>query len=262
MSDRVRLIHWNELEAAACAARLVAAGYAVDARPFDQAALKAQRADPPAAFVIDLSRLPSHGREVAAALRGFAATRRVPLVFADGAPEKVERVRRLLPDASFTPWSRIRSTLKRAMARPVAAPVVPSSSMAAYAGTPLPAKLGISAGSVVALVDAPDGFETTLGDLPVGVTLTRRPQGGRDTTLWFVRSQRALDGRLAAMTRHGKGGGLWILWPKKTSGLRCDLTQASVRRAGLAAGLVDFKICAVDATWSGLRFSVRGRRRA
>ena len=62
---------------------------------------------------------------------------------------------------------------------------------------------------------------------------------------------------VAGMVRHSPGGGLWILWPKKASGVDSDLSQPVVRQAGLAAGMVDFKICAVDETWSGLRFSRR-----
>jgi len=121
MSDRVRLIHWNEVEAAACAARLVAAGYGVDARPLGKSGVAALRADPPAACVIDLSRLPSHGREVATALRSTKATRGIPIVFAGGEAAAVERIRAALPDATFTTWSRIRSALKRALRPPAPA---------------------------------------------------------------------------------------------------------------------------------------------
>lgn len=257
MSDRIRLIHWNEIEAAECSARLVAAGYGVDARRLDQPGLKALRADPPAAFVIDLSRMPSHGREVATALRGFKATRHVPIVFVGGEAEKVERIRRLLPDATFATWPRIRSALKQALRNPVVSPVVPESVMAGYSGTPLPKKLGIKAGDVVALVDAPRGFETTLGPLPDGVTVRRNPKGARNITLWFLTSRRALEGQMAAIAPFGKGGGLWLVWPKQASGMQTDLKEPEVRRIAMAAGLVDFKVCAVDQTWSGLRFSVR-----
>jgi hypothetical protein len=255
MSSRIRLIHWNEVEAAACAATLVAAGYGVDARKMEQASLKELRADPPAAFVIDLSRMPSHGREVASVLRSSAATRRIPLVFVEGEPDKVARIRALLPDAHYTTWARIRSTLKRALRTPVTDPVRIDSVMAGYSGTPLPKKLGITRGHVVALIGAPKAFEATLGAVPEGVVLRRSSRGARDITLWFLRNRRTLVQGIGAMVPHGQGGGLWLLWPKQTSGTASDLTQAEVRRVAMDAGLVDFKICAVDHTWSGLRFS-------
>lgn len=131
---------------------------------------------------------------------------------------------------------------------------------AGYSGTPLPKKLGIKPGFVVGLIDAPPDFEDTLGDdLPSGVTLRRSLRGNRDLTLWFVRSVRDLERRIGRMAREAESG-LWIAWPKKSSGWDTDVGESDVRGTGLAAELVDFKICAIDATWSGLRFAVRKDR--
>jgi hypothetical protein len=258
MPPRVRLIHWNAPEADAGARTLRAAGYAVVAGELDEQTRRALREDPPAAVVIDLARRPSLGRDVALAVRQYKATRRVALVLVGGEPDLLARMRNLLPDAEYTLWSRIRSALQRAIAHPPAEPAVPRSSLAAYAGVPLPKKLGIKADAVVALVGAPSGFERTLGRLPEGVKLHRRSRGPADLTLWFARSLRDLDRGIGRMVRVAGRGGLWIMWPKKTSRLASDLTQVEVRRVGLAAGLVDFKVCAVDETWTGLRFSRRG----
>ena len=107
------------------------------------------------------------------------------------------------------------------------------------------------------MLGAPDDFETTLGALPDDVRLRRDARAPTDLTLVFARSQRSLDGRIARLVPRAEKGGLWIVWPKQTSSLAGDLTQAAVRRIGLDAGLVDFKVCAVDATWSGLRFTRR-----
>jgi hypothetical protein len=63
------------------------------------------------------------------------------------------------------------------------------------------------------------------------------------------------------MVKAARAGGLWIAWPKKASGVATDLTEDVVRRDGLAAGLVDHKVCAIDATWSGLRFALRKEKR-
>ena len=255
---RVRLIHWNAAEAEERAARLQADGYEVEHDVPDGAAgLRGLWADPPDAIVIDLGRLPSQGRDLALAVRARAATRHVPLVLVAGDPEKVARIRELLPDAAYTAWDDIRGTLEQAIAHPPAAPVVPESVFGAYAGTPLPKKLGIKAGSVVALVGSPEGFEETLGELPDRVVLHRRARRGCDVTLWFTTSRAQLERGIERMGASASDGVLWVLWPKRASGVATDLSLTAVRKVGLAAGLVDYKISAIDATWSGLRFTRR-----
>ena len=254
---RIRLIHWNADEAAERAARLANDEIRVDHAPLDPAGLRALRADPPDAVVIDLSRLPSHGRDLGAALRQTRATRFVPLIFADGDPAKVARVRELLPDATFTDWPGVHEALAHALAHPAAEPLVPASSMAGYLGTPLPRKLGIKPGYAVALVGAPEEFERTLGELPPDVTLRRRAQGRCDLIVWFVGSRRDLERRVVRYGARAGAGGLWICWPKKASGVVSDLSERVVRETGLAQGLVDYKIASIDQTWSGLRFTRR-----
>lgn len=169
---RVRLIHWNPAEAAARVTGLQNAGFRIEYVPEDRA-LRGVREDPPDAVVIDLDRLPSHGREVALALRSHSATRRIPLVFAGGAAEKVERVKRALPDAAYATWEQAAEALADAIANPPENPVTPRANPAGYSGTPLPKKLGIKAEYTVLLESAPDGFEALLSDLPPGATLTR-----------------------------------------------------------------------------------------
>jgi hypothetical protein len=178
-------------------------------------------------------------------------------VFVGGKSEKVSGIKKLLPDAVFTPWSRIRSSLKRAIAHPPANPVTYSSVFAGYSGTPLPKKLGIKKHSKVALVGAPDDFEKTLGSLPEGVSLRKRAVSGCDLIVWFTRSSKDLERRIERLGLLAGKGGLWVVWPKKTSGVKTDLSQANVRRTGLASGLVDYKVCSVDAIWTGLRFTRR-----
>lgn len=254
---RIRLIHWNEPEAEKRSAVLSRAGFIVAHKPMTGAYLRDIRDDPPDAIVIDLSRIPSQGRDLGLAIRHTKTTRYIPLVFVDGDPEKVEGIRKILPDAIYTSWSEIPGSLRDAIANPPADPVVPESVMAGYVGTPLPSKLGIKANSVVSLVGAPEGFEKRLGELPDGVTLRKGAVGSSGLTLWFTRSRKELDGRISRMVPRAKNGGLWIIWPKKTSRADSDLTQNIVRKAGLAAGMVDFKVCSIDETWSGLRFTLR-----
>jgi hypothetical protein len=259
-TQRVRLVHWNEAEAEERAGWLRSDGFDVDYEPLTPARLRQMGEDPPDAVVIDLGRLPAQGRDLGLQLRTRAGTRRVPLVFVGGRPDKVERVRELLPDAAYTTWAEIGAVLETLEL--LEEPVVPDSVFAAYAGTPLAKKLGIKAGATVALVGAPEDFETTLGDLPPEAKVRRTlaspgRQGQPDLALWFTRSLAELHTGLGEMAAGMGTGKLWILWPKKASGVLSDLSQNEVRQAGLAAGLVDFKICSVDAVWSGLCFTRR-----
>ena len=149
------LLHWNEAEAAERLERLRAAGFEAYHSTLAGPPLFQQlRENPPSAIVIDLARLPSHGREVGAALRAAKATRFIPLVFVGGETEKTARVRLLLPDAVYTSWEEIGPALHTAITQPPENPVAVTSSMDAYAGQPLPKKLGIKAGMKIALVDA------------------------------------------------------------------------------------------------------------
>ena len=132
---------------------------------------------------------------------------------------------------------------------------------AGYSGTPLPKKLGIKAGSAVAIVGAPEGFpDQTLGPLPSGTSLRLDLRRPFSVGILFARSRADLRRRFPAAARAmGTPGALWIAWPKKASKVVTDLDEGFVRDFGLAASLVDYKVAAIDATWSGLCFA---RRRA
>ena len=130
--------------------------------------------------------------------------------------------------------------------------------MAGYSGTPLVKKLGIKEGSRVALVNAPENFQAELKELPDDVAFLKPASKSLDLILFFVLSERILArdfSKLAA--RLTSNGMIWIAWPKKSSGVATDLTFERVQRIGLDAGLVDVKICAIDDTWSGLKFVYR-----
>jgi hypothetical protein len=135
-------------------------------------------------------------------------------------------------------------------------------SAAGYSGTPLVSKLGIKPGTTLALIGAPDGFDDTLGELPDGVTVRRRLQGRLDVIVAFYVERSALERRLPALRDALQpAGGLWVAWPKRASGVATDVSETVVRELGLAAGLVDNKVCAIDAVWSGLRLVYRLRDR-
>jgi hypothetical protein len=131
-----------------------------------------------------------------------------------------------------------------------------------YSGTPLVQKLGIKPGARLALLRAPDGFDAVLGELPAGVTVLRRLGARVDVALAFFLSRSELERRLPALSAAiDPAGGLWIAWPKRASGVATDVTEDVVREVGVAGGLVDNKVCAIDETWSGLRLVYRLRDR-
>ena len=131
-----------------------------------------------------------------------------------------------------------------------------------YSGTPLPKKLGIREGARVALVHAPKGFLDLLEPLPPGVELLRGVRGPLDVIVFFTKRSSQLVRRFPALAKAlAPAGGLWIAWPKQASGVETDLAFQVVQAVGLAAGLVDNKVCAIDEVWSGVRFVIRLRDR-
>jgi hypothetical protein len=120
-------------------------------------------------------------------------------------------------------------------------------------------KLSIKSGIRLCVTRAPPGFaQLTPATLPDGVRLVRRLAGTFDVIVAFSASRAELEHRLPRLTAAlDPAGGLWIAWPKRTSPITTDLSDDVVREVGLAAGLVDNKVCAIDETWSGLRFVYR-----
>ncbi len=222
MQQSIRFIHWNAAEAGERAERLRALGYLVnDAPPNGPALLKALALELPAALVVDLSRLPSQGRDVGVSLRQRKATRSVPLVFVGGEPEKLAQVRALLPDAVYTDWASIASALPQAIAHPPENPVAHDSVFAAYAGKPLADKLGIRPGAAAGLVRPPAEFVGRLGPLPAGASLSEvtAPEPSLDVTVWFVRSAVELEAEINRMAAALQRGALWIAWQKNRPAL-------------------------------------------
>ncbi|HEY8083535.1 MAG TPA: hypothetical protein VIE64_08305 [Solirubrobacterales bacterium] len=255
---RIRLVHWKAEEVPERAARLEAEGFDVDAEvPGTSIGVKQLREDPPTAFVIDLARLPSHGREVAYSLRQSKALRSIPIVFVGGADAKVKMIRSALPDATYTVWAEIGAALRQAIDNPPTDPVVPISNSGPRSGRPLAEKLGIKPGATVALIDSPVGIEDVLGTLPSGAKIRRGNRGAREMTLWFTTSVREMERRFGTVAKAVGEGTLWVAWPKRSSGVATDLSEDEVRRAALDLGMVDTKVCAIDETWSGLRLTRR-----
>jgi hypothetical protein len=129
---------------------------------------------------------------------------------------------------------------------------------AGYTGTPLPRKLGISDGAVVAFLNAPYGFAETLGALPDGVTIRGRLRGPLDVIVFFTARRAKFEARIERLkTALDPAGRLWIAWPKRASKVPTDMTEDVVREVALPLGLVDNKVAAIDETWSGLQLVIR-----
>jgi hypothetical protein len=255
----IRLVCWNQELAAERASVLKKAGLDVDASPFDPAGMITRlRENPPAVMLIDLDRLPSHGRSVAIMVRSSKSMGHLPIVFAGGVKEKIERVRTEVPDAIFTEWDKAPAAIKKAIKNPPAVFVKPPPIMQQYAGSRLAKKLDLKAGPKVALIGAEDGFIELLGDLPEGVEFEPRITKNTKLVLWFVRASHEIaEAFELACARMPEGCSIWIIYPKKAGRYRVDFNQNDIRLTGLDAGVVDYKICAVDADWSGMKFTRR-----
>ena len=248
---RVRLLHWNAVEALPTRGVLSAAGFRVEYdQKFDSALMRKWREDPPAAFVIDLSRLPSQGREIAIALRQSPKTRQIPILFCDGAPEKVKLIRDVLPDATYCMSEELVKTLKNV--RPVQTPIQPPDMMNRYGSRTTAQKLGITERSTVAAIDPPRNVSTMLGELPGGVEFVE--QRGA-VTLCFVHSADDLRADMSRVRSLAANTKLWILWRKKSASGHDGITERLIRETGINLGLVDYKICSVDKTWSAMLFA-------
>jgi CheY-like chemotaxis protein len=255
---RILVIHYDAAEGARRAERLSVEGF--EAEPYmgrGSQVFHSIRENPPDAILIDLTRMPSYGQYMAALLRQQKGTRRIPLVFLEGDPEKAAKVRKWMPDAGFATLPRLAAVLRRAIRTALEDPVAPK-----VFATPLPQKLRIRENSVVALLHAPQGFEERLTPLPDGVRFRKGPEGA-DVILMFVKSAAALGRALPLLHRYaGEGRALWVCWPKKASKTSGDLTLPAVWQMASAVGMVGSKICAVDETWSASALGISRAARA
>jgi CheY-like chemotaxis protein len=253
---RVRVVHFRPEEAEPLLAACRAGGFSVEFEPGGYTVMtRAIRTSPPDVVLIDLSRLPSHGREVACWLRNTKYARHIPLVFVGGEPAKMDGIRKLIPDAVFTSVKGAAVGIKRAAERANVSLVVPPSSMERYSNRTTAQKLGIKEEMTVAVFNAPRDYVNALGPLPRDVELVEDPEEVQALTLWFVREPREYRAAIGAMRRIAGRTKLWVIWHKATAG--GSLTDKMVREFANEVGLVDYKICAVDKRWSGMALAVK-----
>jgi len=254
----IRLFHWNITEAEEKTLILKSSGYEVDYEPYPPKALKQLRNNPPAAVIIDLSRLPSQGRDIAVNILHAKATRNIPIIFVEGDPQKVQQIKTHVPDAVYTHYGQIDEALKNAFTDPPKIQQIPKSIFDPYKQASLAKKLGIKPNSTLVLVDAPDGFTKTLGELPQNVTIQNKLSNKSDIVILFATEQENLRSQIIEIINElPPEGKLWIAWQKQGSKTATNVTQTTVRKTGLASGLVDYKICRIDQEWTALLFTRR-----
>ena len=137
-----------------------------------------------------------------------------------------------------------------------------ATTVSGYSGTPLPKKLGLNEGGTMVLLNAPPGIEQLLVPLPADAILVSKLSARNELVVLFCNDTATLKKSLAAVSKKLRAdGSLWISWPKKSSPLFVDLTEDGIRAIALPTGLVDVKVCAVNADWSGLKLMVRKEQR-
>jgi hypothetical protein len=264
----VRLICWKEADAARHAAELRRAGDRVIADPLANpgGAVRYFRELNPDAVVIDLDRLPSHGRELGMSLRASKSTCHLPLIFAGGIAEKIDPIRSAIPGVIFTAWSDVATAVERAMAQP-AAPRLHARELPKSTGAgALERKLDIKSQTiftVMALHGDASWFSELLTSIPDGAVVQRRIDRSTTLALFVVDARRDLVRAFGlAKASLPAGASFWIVHPKQTSPLAADFNQDIVRETGISHGFVDYKVCAIDKDWSALKFARHGVTKA
>jgi CheY-like chemotaxis protein len=190
---RVYLIHRKEEERRERIKQLNAVGYeVVSDLPSGPSFAKQVEEQTPDVILIDLSRLPSQGRDLGVTMRSRKGTRSIPILFLEGTTEKVEPIRKLLPDAVYTTWNDVLPEIKTALDSKGKEFTAHHSVFAAYAGKPLAEKLGIKPGFRVSLNHAPEEIAQEIGALRSGTLLVMTYDPKADLYLWFLRSEEEL----------------------------------------------------------------------
>ena len=133
---------------------------------------------------------------------------------------------------------------------------------AGYSRRALVEKLGIKDGARIAILNAPEGYHETLGELPEGVVVLDGLEGPLDFIHIFAKGTAQLTEELSRLREKlAQNGMLWVSWPKRASKVEADLNENVVREIGLENRLVDVKVAAIDKVWSGLKFVIRVKDR-
>lgn len=259
MIHRVRFIHWKTEEAYPLVRLMEQAGFVVE---FDELRypdlMREVKANPPDVIVIDLSRLPSHGRETGLGFRQNKATRGIPLVFLNGIAEKVARIQVELPDATFTHTEQLITVLQQLPPSSASTLVVPKSHMERFAGTSLAGKLGLKPELIVFLSHVPDDVSKLLVAEGGSCVFVRRWSGKVQLAILFLSELRDLTAATALLNGPAVDIPVWLCWQKKSANPDTLITENMLRDAAVSVGWVDYKVCSINSLWSGIKV---GRRK-
>jgi|SRR5581483_1505591 len=253
---RVRLFHWNATEAQPIVNSLRAAKFTVD-YPNEKALeppFRQLRETRPDVIAIDLTRLPSRGRNQAVAIRLDESLRTIPIVFIDGDPKKVAAIRSELPDALYTSRAELRRTLQKAqsMTNP-ASPV--------YNKRTIAQKLGIRDNMRIGIFDGFKGYENIIGILPAGASFEEEPQKRPPVTIFFVREPGEFLTRIATMRSLAGQSRVWAAYPKKATRQKAgaEISLGYIRETAANFGLTHYKTCALGNEWTGIALALSKR---
>lgn len=260
----IKLLSYQpEEEIAAKALKLWREGRVVDTKPLRRlnAPIGELSALNPAVVVFDCDRLPSRARELAAAMRISKSCRNIPLLFAGGTDDKLERAKAENRRAVFASWQDAPGALDGMLASPAEHdPADVAFRVPSYMPRSLAQKLGVPGKGEepreIALLGQPDSFREMLGDLPETITFAPRIGDGSALAIVFVRTVTELEqavSMLMALLPQGVSG--WVVYPKRQH--KPGFNENDVRDAALAVGLVDYKICSVSEDWSAMKFARR-----
>ena len=210
------------------------------------------------AVVFDLDRLPSHGRQVGLHLCQARSTRHLPLVYLGGEPAKVDRIRTELPHATCAPWSDAGRAIQTAMVAASRASPVHLPFKERAGSSDLVHRLGLKAEVPVFFWGDADFLYETLAAAADNLIVTWAP--ARQLCLTLAVTRCAAD--VVAVFEKGAAGyapgsSIWIIHPKQSGRYSTDFNQNDVRALGLSHGWVDYRVCAIDSDWSGLKFARR-----
>lgn|GEM_PF-420510 len=262
LGRKVVLIHWNREEALVLASQMEYPAIAMF--PASLSFLKELEQVSPLALVFSLDRSPSKSRDFALQVRIRKGTRRIPILFVGGTPEWQGKIKALLPDAVCVGWDELNAALRDT--KPLGSdPYVPGSVFDPFAHRSAVEKLGIKPGMQVGLINGDLIPETLLQALPNGAICEplqtiadhKTAPDNLQLCLWFVRDASDLDAGMPMAVEAARRSPIWIASRKAVGKQPANPTQRTVQLAGLAAGLVDYKVCSIDATWTALLFRVR-----
>lgn len=244
---RVLLFHWNPEEAGELVKRLESWGHVVGWR--GMRVNKGTKITSPYQFraeviVFDLSRMPVYSKYQAQLTRKGRTTAHIPFVFVEGAADKVEALRRMFPEETFTDWKKLKGVLAKVKTTSLAARALPDT--VAEPVRELWQKLGLKAGSRVAMGDAPREFWTALGNVPEGIDY-EAPLARADMAFFFVEDPDSLGQQLEAIERAGARIPVWVIYRKGVG-----VKMPELRAVMIDCGLIDCKICAVNQYWAGM----------